>query len=247
MTLTSPQKSTILIQLHYDGNPLRIIRIEKRNLLRLFYSIGLFVIMLFLGTLMFFREIEINRKLEEKLLMLESKQKLHEMINKLEASIPIQERELANNVTETKAVVNHLVSTESISKITEFVGTKIVNFSTECIETSCTVKLSMIPISQGTTKGSLLIILETHLPTSESIAAAKRYFIYPEQADRDDISQKDLLQLKRKEYQFSRILNVSTQFNIGKLLKPIAINVYLFDMEGNNTLHERKLLESGEK
>ncbi len=241
-----PDKTDFIIHFYFNGGPPQAIKIEKKKLLTLFYLIGTSILILFFGTLMFLREISINQKLNEKLLAIESKQKIHSLTNEQEASISKikQERQLATDPSILKNIPEAKLSGDNVNnEKSEFVGTKIVDFYVECFEASCGVKVSMVPIREGVTKGSLLIVLETQLKTTNPIA--KRYFIYPEQTNPEDLSQEEIYSLKRKTFQFSRLLNVSTQFDFGKHLIPIAINVYLFDPTGNNTIHERKLIETG--
>ena len=48
----------------------------------------------------------------------------------------------------------------------------------------------------------------------------------------------------RKPFRISRALQTTAQFKIAKLLRPLAVNVYLFDRNKTLVTHERKVIET---
>lgn len=130
------------------------------------------------------------------------------------------------------------------------VQARIGELGVECFEEDCEVRLSMVPTRTGVAQGELLVVLETEIPRigagNPSTQMRKRYFIYPGNETRDEFSQELINEIARKSFRFTRGLQTSTSFAIGKLLRPLAVNIYLFDKEKTLIHHERKSIEREE-
>ena len=94
------------------------------------------------------------------------------------------------------------------------------------------------------------MILETEIPRIGSAAVGenirKRYFFHPVKTALDSVTEEMILQAERKPFKFTKALQTSVTFAVGKLLRPLAANVYLFDARGSLVHHERKIVESEE-
>ena len=60
-------------------------------------------------------------------------------------------------------------------------------------------------------------------------------------------AQDALTELARKPFRFTRALQTTATFAIGKLLRPLAVNAYLFDANKTLIHHERKVIEREEE
>lgn len=127
---------------------------------------------------------------------------------------------------------------------------RLSEFTVDCAASQCVVKALMVPGASGTAQGQMLIILEAELPRigprSPSTQIRKRYFIYPGYTSQDELSPETIESFDKKKFRFSRALQATAQFQIQKLMRPLAVNVYLYD-EGNHLIHhERKTIEAME-
>lgn len=221
------------------------------------------------GTLLFFRELEINRKLGDRLLEYETKEKLAAVgfspmrptpVPNTVSGAPISAipAPVANVDRATTAVpppvtvastVPSALPTEAVP-VANAVRARVGELTADCLEEECEVILSMVPTQPGVAQGELLLVLETEIPRigtgNPTTQIRKRFFIYPGAQTRDDLSQELLSDLQRKPFRFTRALRTTATFTTGKLLRPLAINVYLFDKDRTLIHHERKAIESEE-
>ncbi len=216
-----------------------------------------------MGTLLFFRELEINRKLQEHVLKLESEKRLYQ-------SYPLPDRLLANAPAPAAAsnnapsaqtphherTVAHANATTAEKPKAEGaaasdVVARINDLRAECAEDNCSIRLGMVTSQPGTAVGKLLLVLETEVPriggANPSTPLRKRFFFYPGNSARDEMDPNQLGTLEQKSFRFNRVLQTNTVFKMGKLLRPLAINAYVFDSEKQLLQHERKVIESEEQ
>ena len=273
-------KSPWLLQEHLfislqggTGQPM-FLRVAVRKL----YSAVIFLCLAFAITLilslLFFRELDRNQALEDRMLELETDKKLTQVVPPRNEPAPTQSArseavrseitrntqsatstEPADESAKDNAAANHPPILAAASIAAEDVQlkpvtAKIADLSTECIEENCTVKLSLIPNSSGVAQGELLLILETEVPrigaTSNTTEVRKRYYLYPGLTNRDELDPSRVNDLEKKSFRFSHGLQTTANFPIGKLFRPIALNIYLFDANQAVILHERRVIETEE-
>lgn len=202
-----------------------------------------------IGTLLFLRELEKSRKLEDRLLQMEIKALLSTQgvavaTRETNVSIPLAKAETPVAVIAPPKVEERTTPSEN------FVGARVQDLSTDCVEGICSVQLSLIPSQTGVAQGELLVILEAEVPrigTSNTASQVrKRFFFYPHNEARDEMTDAQVPSLKRKAFRFGRALQTSTEFNIGEVLRPIAVNLYLYDARGEMIHHERKAIQNGD-
>jgi hypothetical protein len=237
------------------------------------------------GSLLFFRELEINRKLEERVLELEITEKLARMsaapnvsVQRVADSMPAvvsppsipfgripllsamnpETNEDADSDAEAAPVAADptpvpkptLAEENSPARETpalhelKMVAPRVGVLNADCAGEKCSVSLSLVPTGPGLVQGSLLVILETEIPrigtANANAAIRERYFIYPGETFRDELPQTELAKIPAKPFHFSRGLQSNVDFNVGSLLRPLAVNVYIFDTQHNLIQHERK-------
>lgn len=244
----------LFVQIHAGTGSPYAVRVNSKRLVGLVLFLGIAYCVFFTGSLLFFRELEVSRKLQEKVLEFETSQKLAQQIqlaSRNVAASPAGPEPVAparppqsTTVSATPVVDAKAVTATASSSI----SARIADLVVSCAEDGCSAKVSMVPVSTGIAQGQLLVILETEIPRIGSANPGsnirKRYFSYPSNTTKDDITQQDLDALPRKAFKFSRALQTTVKFNTGKLLRPLALNVYLFDGAGNRTHHERKTIET---
>ena len=112
------------------------------------------------------------------------------------------------------------------------------------------MRFAMVPVGAGPASGELLVVLETEIPrigaASPTTQVRKRYYVYPGNDTHDEVSEAMLQTLTRKPFRFSRALHTTAHFKIGKLLRPLAANVYVYDRNKVLVRHERRAIESEE-
>lgn len=258
-----PLKPHLFVLVHAgDGVPYAA-RLNMRRIARVVILGGFTFGLSVCGTLLFFRELELNRKLQDRLLELET----HERLALLAPSAPMPRLVATSPVGEPAAPVPSAESmprtakgdtegkdaaAESESEKVNFsaVAARIADVSAECQAQDCVVKLSMVPVSPGHAAGQVVVVLETEVPRigagNPTTQVRKRFYIYPGNEVRDDMPETDIPQLARKNFRFSRALQTTATFTVGKLLRPLAANIYLYDRKGTLVRHERKVIETEE-
>ncbi|MBI4404004.1 MAG: hypothetical protein HY537_07580 [Deltaproteobacteria bacterium] len=232
----------LFLQIHPEsGNPIAM-RIDLNRVAFMLAAISTLFAALFLGTLLFFRELEINRKLSARMLELEIKTTLS------------QDSTVASSITQQGAATapdrQATLSTnfDTQERTPAAVRAKIADLSTSCEEGTCLASVALMPTSPGQASGSLVLVLETEIPrigpTMPSTVVRKRFFIYPGNESRDEFVPDDLSGVQGKTFQFSHALRTGASFNIGKLLRPLALNLYLMDRDGVIIHHQRKPIET---
>ncbi len=242
----------LFVQVHAGTGSPYAVRVNSKKLVGLVLFLGIAYCVFITGSLLFFRELEVSRKLQERVLEFETDQKLSQQIQLSErtvATAPIAGTApmvLPKPATPAPITVAPSAETKEVAAAGT-VSARVADLVVTCAEDGCDAKVSMVPVSTGLAQGQLLVILETEIPRIGSANPGsnvrRRYFTYPSNQTKDDLSQQDLEKLPRKAFRFARALQTTVKFNTGKLLRPLAINVYLFDAAGNRTHHERKTIE----
>jgi hypothetical protein len=256
----------LFVQVHAGTGSPYAVRVNSKKLVGLVLFLGIAYCVFLTGSLLFFRELEVSRKLQERVLEFETAQKLSQQIQLASRTVAASgmagvepaapKPALPAAPSPVAAAAPPKVATTApaeAAKMAAPVGTvaaRIADLTNSCAEDGCQAKISMVPVASGVAQGQLLVILETEIPRIGSAnpgsSVRRRFFSYPGNQTKDDMTQQDLEQLPRKAFRFSRALQTAVKFNIGKLLRPLAVNVYLFDSAGNRTHHERKTIEREE-
>lgn len=224
------------------------LRYQKDQLSRWLLG-GLIITLGFLlSTLLYFVEVEENRRLHDRVLELETLQKLSQLRDTLPPEpkvdpkivpIPVPQVtprpvQIARRVDSPPAIRNQPLLSE---------------FNVECTETACEAAIGLLPKQPGSVDGGLLLILETQIRgigMGSGETPWRRYLTYPEGNSLNEMNDDLIVTLTRKQFHFVRSLTTKAPFDLGKQLLPTAINLYLFDAEGSILLHERKTLERSE-
>lgn len=213
----------------------------------------------FTGTLLFFREYDINRDLEEQLVLLKNEQKLPSTKPRPTATetaavavtIPKAPVAPVATVAPTTPVVaapvqNEAPTRELLSQ-TKPSTTRIDELAVECASGTCNARVAMAATGSTVAQGALLLVLETEVPRigagSPNAQIRKRYFIYPSNEGRDELDVAKLATLPNRPFKFAKFLQTNVQFQFGKLLRPLALNIYIFDRDQTLVQHERRAIE----
>ncbi len=250
----------LFVQVHAGTGSPYAVRVNSKKLVGLVLFLGIAYCVFFTGSLLFFRELEVSRKLQERVLEYETTQKLTQAIQLADRNVatsqvagpePLKTKAPAP-ATPISPAAQATAAAESKPAVPGATGisARVADLVVTCADDGCQAKVSMVPVAAGVAQGQLLVILETEIPRIGSANPGsnvrRRFFTYPSNQTKDDLSQQDLEALPRKAFRFSRALQTTVKFNTGKLLRPLALNVYLFDNAGNRTHHERKTIEREE-
>lgn len=238
------------IQIRAPGNPPYGFQLSANDFYTLAIVIGLGTLGLATGTCLFFREVEINRKITERLLELETILFLQNATRSVPVAPVIETSPGSGSMSDehaSPAAPLSLREPTAIAVPTELTVTaKLNELAAECSETMCSVSTYLTPSSPGNAAGSLSLVLEaevTRIGGADPNAPTRRQFVYyPGLILFDEFDSDKAATLEKKSFRFSRALPTRVQFTIGKLHRPIAINLYLFDTENNLVRHERKPL-----
>ncbi len=248
-------KSPYLSVLLYSGmgDPYAL-RINLRQTYMLVASMcGLFLLLL-MGTLLFFRELESNRELQEQLVIATLQGKI------LTESIKVQGESAATAAVTSLAVRDVTADSKEEAPATPppVVGSKtpvnvharVAEVGTDCASGKCSVRLVLVPTGSSAVEGGVLVVLETEIPrigTARATSSSqKRFFVYPGYRSVDELNLKEVNRFEVKKFKMSRALNTNMDFQFGELLRPLAVNVFIFDTEKNLVQHERRVIDSGE-
>ncbi len=239
--------SFILQTENTDGSSLIAARISIAKLSAYLTGAAIAALATVTGTLLFFRELEINRKLQEHVLRLESEKRLYQTYP-LPTRAPAETVQTAPIKKGAIPVVEAVVPPKEVESTAPEVFARINELRTECSEEECSIKTGMVTTQQGTAVGALLLVLETEVPrigsASPNAPVRKRFFIYPGNAAKDELDPNTLPVLEHKAFRFSRVLQTNTVIKMGKFYRPLAINAYVFDPDKTLLQHERRTIES---
>lgn len=245
-----------------EGEPFSF-KIDLHQVTQVISWTSLVFLLLLWGTLFFFRELENNRKLQAEILETRLKLQL-KTLSEPESLMLNRQLGYTVQLIEDQAVENISVSRSAQSETgtpkkpqdswmglgQSPVAARIGSLSSECQADNCAVKLELVPSGSGISQGELLIVLETEVPRIGSrvisVQQRKQFILYPGYNTRDEFSNTDISSLEKRPFKFSKTLSASLNFKVTKLLRPLAINVYLFDSRKNLTHHERKTIDLGE-
>ena len=240
-----PFRSYIHLLMHTGvGSPYALkISLQKVYSLTIFLSLSLVV--LFLGTLLFFRELEVSQILEQRVLELEIQKKLTKDFTLLNQPMVGSNIGTAESPTKAKKKVAPPPADVSYSAI----QAKVIGLNLNCQDSNCSVSIGMVPSRSGTAQGKLFLVLETEVQrigaATHTSGSRTRFIVYPGFQGLDAVETKTLRTMEGKPFKFSNALQSRTNFELGQSLKAIAVDAYVFDLKNKLVSHERKLLETG--
>jgi hypothetical protein len=252
MHIWKSKNSYLSVLLHSgQGEPLAL-RVNLKKTYLFLASLSAIFIGLVLGTLLFFRQLENNRKLREALLESHLREKILADTAKSAQLIPVAVA--VGSPGDTRDVASApAVETSPEQKANAPVSSvraRISEVNSECAAGRCNVRLVVVPTGSTIVEGSVLVVLETEIPrigTARATSSSqKRFFIYPGYHSKDELDLKSVGHLETKNFKMSRALNTNVDFQFGELLRPLAVNIFLFDNAKNLILHERRQIELGE-
>jgi len=224
----------VLVHLYPKDGPGLCLKLYPQRVLKIGLLISLFGLLTLSGSLLFFREIEINRNLHERLMELQNWKSLSQL------QISLFQPPTAVESPIPQAVERRLLSTPTVTA-------KLNDLSLECAQGICQVGLTLIPSTPGSATGSLLLILEANISKIGAAAAEEssyqRYILSPGGKVLEAVDPNGLAAFEKKAFQFSRILETETEFNLKDTYHPIAIHAYVFDATGQVIHHERKAMK----
>jgi hypothetical protein len=192
---------------------------------------------------MFFRELEINKKLESRVLDLETQKQLSDLMLSVSREIAQSSKAVPTAFSASKESPIIRKSSSGVS-----IKTRIDDVQLDCNEGTCTVSVGLMNNSAGTTQGEILLVLEAEIPRIGTANTAqpvrKRFFFYPNGEPQDDLDPEQIPTLPRKSFRLINFLRVTAPFKMNKLLRPLSLNAYLYDSQNNLIQHERKALEN---
>lgn len=256
---SSSEKMVHLFIQPSEGEPISF-KLDLYQARKVITILAFTTLVFFLGTLFFFREFEINRKLQAAVLEANLKLQL-KTISVPEISIPKRQLGYSVNFSEDE----ELRKTKSMSETSEetdiskdswvnfshsVVSARLGSLSSECQASNCTIKLELLPSGNGVSQGELLIVLEAEVPRigarGINLQQRKQFIFYPGYSSKEEFKNSDISTFEKRPFKFSKTLNASLNFKVSKLLRPLAINVYLFDQKKTLTHHERKTIDLDE-
>lgn len=210
-----------------------------------------------LTSLLFFKELETNRKLEETVLKYETSLKLAEQLRSFQRSTTNDTPSVAPptpKAIDNAPTIDEQTEGQELPRLTttptsppQRIVASLTNLNIKCEPQQCVSKISLMPSTTGLAEGSLLLVLETEIPrigtSTPTSNIRKRYFIYPGNTTRETLTPKELTTLPHKSFKLTRALPVIATFKFEKFLNPIALNLYLFDSKGNTIRHVRQPLD----
>lgn len=238
-----------------EGNPVSF-KLDLKQASKLLVALGFAFLTLFWGTLFFFRELEKNRNLQAELLENQIKLQLNTFAppptsspnRQLGYTVHLESDNASRSVSETNNTKDIQDQKESWMNLTSTpVSARLGSLSSECQFDNCSVKLELLPAGNGISQGELLIVLETEVPRigSRAINAQQRkqFIFYPGYSSKEEFNNSEIANFEKRPFKFSKTLNASVNFKVTKLLRPLALNIYLFDTQKNLIHHERKVIE----
>lgn len=262
-SLASNLSEYLLITIHSPQEGPRSYRIEIRRLFLLCTVLATAFVFLFLGTMLFFREMEITRKLESAVLQLEIEARVTQDLAQFKEipaipaiSVPAKKTEpeplkptpepvrAVAGEKEAKAPLNKKVTLASTAPVSQMeapapVNAKISSLRADCQASTCKADVRLAPEKTGSVQGELLMVLELVQSQPDGNSQA-RYLVYPgyEQSASFDINK--IKKGRGNSFRFSRVLMKGVNFKVDPTFRPVAVNAYVRDLDGKVVQHKRQ-------
>src|SRR5687767_7156313 len=134
-----PLKSHLHVLIHSGSGVPYALRLNVRKLSWVVALVATAFLLTLAGTLLFFRELELNRKLEERLLEWETRDKLAQVMG----TPRVPAKEIVEDATPAKAAAPEAKPVTPSATV----GARIGELNAECSAGDCDVRLAMVPIS----------------------------------------------------------------------------------------------------
>jgi hypothetical protein len=246
-------RKTLQVVIHSGSGSPTAMQVHMPSLVGWLTTLMLVLLILGAGSLLFFRELEINRKLQSRLLVFETDEKLwqtswNNQIARNEGVAAKPQATLTTSAPTVAPVAERSVNTETPAVVASTTAVaKISELASACTGEECQVRLSMSTTGTGMAHGYLLIVMEAEVPriganTTPEAQMRKRYFFYPNQEPREELEPNSIAKLEHSAFRFGRALKTTANFKVGKLLRPLSVNAYLFDDKHALLQHERRAI-----
>jgi hypothetical protein len=249
-----PRKPFVTMVVHTgSGEPLAL-RVSVRHFHRFATAAMAIFLATTAGSLLFFAEADRNRKLTGRLLQLELDAKMR---SPSRPAAPVAPESAVGAETPGVAAGATIPRAPARSEPDEAAGdvptgtpsqVRIGELGTECSEGVCRVRMGLSNTRTGVVSGMLLMVLETAVPrigsSGPESSVRRKYFVYPGGKSFDEWSAANVTEHAPRVFRFNRSLQTTADFAVGKLLRPLALNVYLLDDEKNLVRHERRSMET---
>lgn len=267
-----PRKPFVTMVVHTgSGEPLAL-RVSVRHFHRFATAAMVLVLATTAGSLLFFAEADRNRKLTGRLLQFELDARMRGSVRPAAPAMPsttAPEPGLATTEGTTGGTPSSATAAAPAPVMAEAIpraparsadgpaeetdtGTpaqvRIGELGTECNEGTCRVRMALTNTRTGSVSGMLVLVLEAAVPrigssTPES-SVRRKYFVYPGGQSFDEWKASSVSEQAPRVFRFNRSIQTTADFNVGKLLRPLALNVYLLDDDKNLVRHERRSMET---
>lgn len=198
-----------------------------------------------LGILFFFRELEANRRLNDKVLayQLQAELQLGNASPRMVANKP------SDGKTEVGADKANRAPMMAIAPNTtpQF---RLVDFDSVSTKEGWELQLTLAPTAGAVAEGEALIVLEADVPriglSTPGAEGRKRFALYPGNLLIERLDEATIEKADKKKFKFSRALQIRSEFRLGRLYRPVAAHIYFFNSQGLLVSQERKLIGSEE-
>lgn len=255
-----PRKPFVTMVVHTgSGEPLAL-RVSVRHFHRFATAAMAIVLATTAGSLLFFAEADQNRKLTGRLLALELEQRMKGSPRPMAPSVPAPETGASTEqpTVASNAPAEAIPRAPARSAETPTPGdeaesgtpaqVRIGELATECNDGTCRVRMGLTNTRTGSVSGMLVLVLEAAVPrigqSSPESSVRRKYFVYPGGQSFDDWKASSIGEQSPRVFRFNRSLQTTADFAVGKLLRPLALNVYLLDDDKNLVRHERRSMET---
>lgn len=237
-----PFSSSVQVLVHEGLGAPYAVQVDVRKIYTFLMLLALFSGFTTLGTILFFRELEISERFEQRVLELE----IHSRLMKAGVpTMPIADttEKSAPAATTADAVAAMPETAESLPATTT-VRARISGLRLTCTEVECRVNLGLVPTKPGTATGRLLVVLETEAvrigAATHTSDGLTRYLVYPGFRNLDTLDRAELATLPGKPFRFTSALQSTVTFQIDRTVKPMAVDVFLFDDNSILVHHKRQ-------
>lgn len=214
------------------------VNVDVRKIYTFLVLLALFSAFTTLGTILFFRELEISEQFQQRVLELE----IHSRLAPTAATAPQAALPVAAPPAEAPAETAGVPSETAPAGST--VNARISGARLTCTDVECRVNLGLVPTKPGTATGRLLVVLETEAirigAATHTSDGLTRYLVYPGFRNLDALDRAELATLPGKNFRFTSALQSTVTFQIDRTLKPIAVDVFLFDEKSFLVHHKRQ-------
>ncbi|MCB0404684.1 MAG: hypothetical protein KDD51_07835 [Bdellovibrionales bacterium] len=232
-----PFRDYLHVLMHTGVGAPYALEISVRKVYALVSLIALVFASLFLGTLLFFRELESSRQLSQSLMELQIEKKLTQNFSIQSVSGP--KAEAQPEIAPAKIVEPKPIAVAH---------GRISGLNVECSKDACDVVLGMVPSRAGSAEGKLYVVLHNDVKrigaATHTSGTLSQYIVYPGFETTDVLDITSVSKSGGKTFKFSKALQSNIRFELNPSLTPVAVEAFVFDVNGKLVSQERKALET---